>query len=773
MRLAMSTADNNSLHYRACNLCEAICGIEIAVQAGQCLDIRGDKDDPFSRGYICPKASALQDLHYDKDRLKYPVRRTPHGWQRIGWDEGFDEVTQNLKRINATYGRNSVGSYLGNPTVHNYGAMLFAPGFIRSLHTRNRFSATSVDQLAHHLAAYFMFGHQLLLPIPDIDRTECFLIFGANPAVSNGSMMTAPGVGRRLQEIRQRGGKVILIDPRFTETARLVDRHLFIKPGTDVLLLLALLHVVFAEGLTAKGPLAALTKGVDTIGTLVAEFPPEKVASITGIDSDQIRLLAREFAAAQSAVCYGRIGVSTQEFGGVCQWLINALNIVTGNLDRPGGAMFTLPAFDPLSAPEGLAPRGSFARWHSRVRKLPEFAGELPVVTLAEEILTEGPGQIKALVTSAGNPVLSTPNGRQLDRALAGLEFMVSIDPYINETTRHANIILPPSSSLERTHYDLAFHLLAVRNTTKFSPALFQPDAETRHDWEIFLELQTRMEHDGVLGNLFGSVKRKFIKRFFGPERILDLGLRFGPYGAGLNPFSLNPFSLASRIEPSSASSAKSSASSAVKGLTLRKLKKAVHGIDLGPLGSCLPGRLRTADKRIELAPDVLVQDLARVKARLLDTSPHSNGDLLLIGRRQLRSNNSWMHNSQRLVKGQPGKSQCTILMHPLDAAQRDLKPGQTVSVRSRVGSVEVPIEISEEMMPGVVSIPHGWGHDRLGIQLEVAQQHAGESINDVTDNLTIDALCGAAAFNGTWVAVEASTESGSDRVFSSPAVRG
>jgi len=540
-------------------------------------------------------------------------------------------------------------------------------------------------------------------------------------------MMTAPGMPRRLQEIRRRGGKVILIDPRFNETARLADRHLFIRPGTDVLLLLALLHVVFEEGLTAIGPLAAFTNGVEIIANLVADFPPDKVASITGIDSGQIRLLAREFAGSDAAVCYGRIGVSTQEFGGVCQWLINVLNIVTGNLDRPGGAMFTLPAFDPVSAPESLAPRGSFARWHSRVRKLPEFSGELPVVTLAEEILTEGPGQIKALVTSAGNPVLSTPNGRELDRALAGLEFMASIDFYINETTRHAHIILPPSSSLERAHYDLVFHLLAVRNTTKFSPALFEPDAETRHDWEIFLELQTRMELQGV----FGGVKRNLIKRFFGPERILDLGLRFGPYGAKLNPFS--------------------------KGLTLRKLKKVPHGIDLGPLRSCLPGRLRTSDKRIELAPDVLVQDVERVKAKLLNAAPlHSNGDLLLIGRRQLRSNNSWMHNSQRLAKGQPENSRCTILMHPTDAAQRELRAGQAVSVRSRVGSVVVPVEVSEEMMPGVVSIPHGWGHDRLGVRLQVAQQHAGASINDVTDNLAIDAVCGTAAFNGTWVRVDA-----------------
>jgi anaerobic selenocysteine-containing dehydrogenase len=718
----MRNADNSALHHRNCNLCEAICGITIAVHEDRHLEIRGDKDDPLSQGYICPKAAALQDIHDDKDRLKHPVRRTRHGWQRIGWDEAFDEVTQNLKRIHTQYGRNSIATYLGNPTVHNYGAMLFAPGFIRSLHTRNRFSATSVDQLAHHVAAYLMFGHQLLLPVPDIDRTNFFLILGANPAISNGSLMTAPGMNRRLQEIRGRGGKVIVVDPRFTETAALADRHLFIRPGTDVLLLLALLHVVFDEGLTALGALAPYTKGVDMIAKLVSEFPPENVAPITGIDPAQIRLIAGEFAASESAVCYGRMGVSTQEFGGVCQWLINVLNIVTGNLDRAGGAMFTLPAFDPISAPESFAPRGSFARWHSRVRKLPEFAGELPVVALAEEILTEGPGQIKALVTSAGNPVLSTPNGLELDRALAGLKFMVSIDPYINETTSHAHIILPPSTSLERGHYDVAFHLLAVRNTAKFSPALFAPDAETRHDWEIFFELQTRMEHAGLLGR----VKSKFLKRFLGPERILDLGLRFGPYGAKANPFS--------------------------KGLTLRKLKQAVHGIDLGPLGACLPGRLRTSDKRIELAPDVLVKDVERVKAKFGNDSARSDGDLLLIGRRHLRSNNSWLHNSQRLVKG---KSRCTMLMHPADAAHRRLASGQSVRVRSRVGSVEVPVEISEEMMPGVVSIPHGWGHDRLGVQLDVARQHAGESINDVTDNLTIDALCGTAAFNGTWVSVE------------------
>lgn len=719
MMSAVMKTLNGSPHYRSCNLCEAICGIEITVADGGKLDIRGDDDDPFSRGYICPKAVALQDIYYDKDRLRHPVRRTANGWQRIGWDEAFAEVAQNLKRINATYGRNSIATYLGNPTVHNSGAMLFVPGFLRSLRTRNKYSATSVDQLAHHVAAYLMFGHQLLLPVPDLERTNYLLILGANPAVSNGSMMTAPGMNVRLEKIRKRGGKVVLVDPRRNETARVVDQHLFIRPGTDVLFVLALLHVVFAEGLTRLDHPGSFTDGVEIVRGIVGEFAPEKVASLTGINAEQIRVVAREFAAADGAVCYGRIGVSTQEFGAACQWLINVLNIVTGNLDRAGGAMFTLPAFDPVTAPQSLAPRGSFARWHSRVRKLPEFAGELPVATLAEEILTEGQGQVKALFTLAGNPVLSTPNGRELDQAFANLEFMVSIDCYINETTKHANIILPPTSPLERGHYDIAFNLLAVRNTTKYSSPLFQRDADARHDWEILLELQTRMQD--------GGLKRVLMKRLLTPERILDLGLRFGPYGAKLNPFS--------------------------KGLTLRKVRNAVHGIDLGPLKPCLPARLRTADKRIALAPEVLVADIERVKTRFFGASAETNGHLLLIGRRQLRSNNSWMHNYPRLLRGKP---QCTLLMHPNDAADRDLMVGQTVVIRSRVGSISLPLEITDSIMPGVVSIPHGWGHARPGVQLDTAKQHPGESVNDLTDNQAIDALCGTSAFNGTPVTVKA-----------------
>jgi anaerobic selenocysteine-containing dehydrogenase len=713
-------------HFRTCNLCEAMCGVEIREQPDGTLRIEGDREDVFSQGHICPKAVALQDIHYDPDRLKHPVRRTSNGWEQIGWDEAFDEVAENLKRVQAQHGRHSVAFYAGNPTVHNYGSMLFGPGFIRSLHTRNHFSATSVDQLAHHFAAFFMFGHQLLLPIPDLDRTDFLLIMGANPAVSNGSLMTVANFAGRLRAIRERGGKTVLIDPRRNETAKLVDEHIFIRPGTDVLLLLAMLHVICAEDLVKLDRLAAFTDGLEIVRALVVEFSPEQVASITGVAAQQVRALAREFAGAKTAVCHGRIGLSTQQFGGACQWLINVLNIVTGNLDRAGGAMFTRPAFDAVGAPESLTPRGSFNRWQSRIRKLPEFGGELPVAALAEDILEPGKDQIKAIVTSAGNPVLSTPNGRQLDRAFAGLEFMVSIDIYLNETTRHANIILPPTAALEHDHYDLAFHLLAIRNTTKYSTPLFATNGNTRHDWQIFLELQTRMETKGSASGMLAKTKRAVIGRFVPPSRMLDLGLRFGPYGSKLNPFG--------------------------SGLTLAKLKRSPHGIDLGPMESCLPARLCTPAKRIALAPEVLVKDIGRVKAILLAGATNgSSHDLLLIGRRQLRSNNSWLHNSERMVKG---PARCTLLMNPTDAAARTVTDGEKVEVHSRTGAIEISLEVSDEMMPGVVSIPHGWGHDRAGVRMAVAEEHAGASINDLTDDQAIDTLCGTAAFNGTWVSV-------------------
>jgi anaerobic selenocysteine-containing dehydrogenase len=689
-------------HFRTCPLCEAMCGLAITVRDGAVLSIRGDAEDPFSRGHICPKGAALQDIHADPDRLRYPLRRGPDGWERIEWEEAFAAAAAGLKAVQARHGNDAVAIYQGNPSVHNLGTSLFSPAFVKSLHTKNRFSATSVDQLPHQFVAYWMYGHQLLLPIPDIDRTDFWLILGANPAVSNGSLMTAPDVKRRLKAIQERGGRVVVVDPRRTETAALASAHHFIRPGSDALLVAALINAIIGEGLAEPGRLAGFTDGLDLIADLLAGFTPEAVAGRTGIAAATIRQLARDFAQAPAAVCYGRIGVSVQAYGAVTQWLIQVLNIVTGNLDRPGGAMLTTPAIDTVAA----GGKGNYARWHTRVRGLPEFAGELPVVALAEEISTPGDGQIRALVTSAGNPVLSTPNGAQLDRALDQLEFMVAIDFYLNETTRHANLILPPTSPLEHDHYDLVFHALAIRNTTRYDEPLFAAPEGTRHDWEIFQELAARMAADDDAPP----------RRILPPSALLERSLRAGPYK-----------------------------------LDLATLKDAPHGIDLGPLEPRLPERLFTADRRINLVPELIAADLARVAAELLGGA--DSAALQLIGRRQLRSNNSWMHNSHRLVKGE---NRCTLLINPADAAGRGIADGSRVAVRSRVGAITAVAEVSDEVMPGVVSLPHGWGHDLDGIQLATAQDHPGVSINNLTDDLAIDPLCGNAALNGIAVEVAA-----------------
>ena len=716
-------SDQERVHYRTCHLCEAICGVEIRARGDQVVSIRGDDQDPFSRGHICPKAVALKDVHEDPDRLRHPVRRTDTGWQRISWDEALDEAAMRLVEIQARHGRDAVATYFGNPQVHSYSALLGGTALARALKSRNRFTATSVDQLPHHFAAYFMFGHQLLLPVPDLDRTHFLLAIGANPVVSNGSLMTAPDVARRIKSIRQRGGRVVVVDPRRTETARIADAHHFIRPGTDALLLLAMLHVVFQEGLDKPGRLAGLLDGSDVLRDLCRGYPPERVETATGVAAGDIRRLARDFAGAASAVCYGRMGASTQRFGALVQWLVQALNVVTGNLDRPGGAMFTRPAFDALGLATGLGQRGSFGRRRTRVRGLPEFGGEFPVAALAEEILTPGDGQVRALVTAAGNPVISTPNGRRLDTALASLDFMVSVDFYVNETTRHARLILPPTFALERDHYDLIFHALAIRNTAKYSLPLFQPGPDARHDWQIFAALKERIESRDPARR--ETLRRRLTSRWLTPRRTLALGLRFGPYGARWNPLS--------------------------PGLTLSRLATQPHGIDLGPLQPCLPGRLATPEKRINLSPEPLVRDMTRLEAWLGAATMARNGELLLIGRRDLRTNNSWMHNSQRLVKG---PRRCTLLMHPGDAARRAIADGSIAEIRSRTGAVRAVVELSDDVMPGVVSLPHGWGHDRPGVQLRVAGAHAGVSVNDLTDEHALDELSGNAALNGVPVVV-------------------
>ena len=698
---------STTLHHRACHLCEAICGLTIATRteadgSTQILSIKGDAEDSFSRGHICPKAVALQDIQNDPDRLQQPMRRIGSEWQPSAWDAAFALVAERLAAIQARHGHNAVAVYQGNPSVHNYGLMTHSNYFLGLLKTRNRFSATSVDQLPHHLTSHLMYGHGLLIPIPDIDHTDFMLILGGNPLASNGSLMTVPDVETRLKAIQKRGGKLVVVDPRRSETAAIADQHVFVRPGEDAALLCGLLNTLFEEGLTRASHLPV--SDLEAVRSAIAGFTAEAMSGRCGVPAATIRQLARDFASADKAVCYGRMGVSTQAFGTLCQWLVQLINLVSGNLDRVGGVLCTEPAVDIVAATSG----GHFNRWQSRVSGLPEYSGELPVAALAEEMLTAGDGQVRALVTVAGNPVLSTPNGRQLEQALEGLEFMLSLDFYINETTRYADLILPPSGPLEHNHYDTTFNAFAVRNVTRFNEAvLVKPDGAL-HDWEIFVGL----------AKAFAAHTGAELKPTMAPEQMIDMGLRFGPYGD----------------------------QSAHK-LSLAVLREHPHGLDLGALKANLAARLKTPSKTIQAAPALLLADLQRFAAAPVGNS----AQLLLIGRRHVRSNNSWMHNYHRLVKGKPRHQ---LLMHPDDLSARGLADGQRVHVRSRVGSIEVEVATSSDMMPGVVSLPHGWGHGRKGVQLAIAGAQPGASANDLTDERQLDGLSGNAALNGVPVDV-------------------
>jgi anaerobic selenocysteine-containing dehydrogenase len=705
-------------------LCEAICGIEVEVEGGRVTSVRGDKKDPFSRGHICPKAAALPDLSYDPDRVVTPLRRVGETFHPVAWDEALDEAASRIADIQKRYGRSAFAAYFGNPTVHSPGALLATALFTKVLGTRTRFSATSVDQLPQMLASLMVFGNQVMMPVPDLDRTKLLFVFGGNPLVSNGSIMTAPDVKKRLEGIRARGGRIVVFDPRRTETAQIADEHQFVRPGSDAMLLASMLHVLFAERRVAWGHLEDHLTNVRKLELAVMPFSPEKVEARVGLSAETIRRLARELGSTRDAAAYGRVGMCTQEFGALAAWLLLALNIATAHLDREGGMMFASPAIDLVGLSRALGETGHFGVWKSRVRGLPEFGGELPIVTLAEEIETPGEGQIRGLLTHAGNPVLSSPNGARLDRALAGLDFMVSIDLYRNETTRHAHLILPTSFGLERDHYDVALYAYAVRNAARFAPAVIDKPNGVRDDFDLLTDLGLRIHKArGRLSPLGGRRRTAAAltlrgARALGMRRTLDWLLRTGPHGV-------------------------------LRGgrLSLKALlEDHPHGIDLGALEPRLVALLARG-RRIDVAPEAFTKDLPRLETALARPSP----ELVLIGRRQLRSNNSWMHNSLRLVKG---RDACTLLMHPDDAERRALRTGDRVRVRSRVGAVVTRVEVSDTIGRGVVSLPHGWGHGRPNVALGIAREHAGASVNDVTDETFIDALSGTAALSGVEVDV-------------------
>ncbi len=702
-----------------------MCGVKMTVDSGKVTRIEGDRHDPFSRGHICPKAPALADLHDDPDRLRKPLRKSGDGWTEVEWDEALDEAARRLLAVQTQHGRHAVGAYIGNPTVHNLPALVAGPELLRGLRTKHRFSATSVDQLPHMVVAHAMFGHQLFMPVPDIDRCDYMVMLGANPLVSNGSIMTAPDFRKRFRAITERG-ETVVIDPRRTETAKDASRHLFIRPGTDAYFLFALVREVLHQG-ADLGRLESVIDGAEKLGPLAEPFTAERAERATGIAASEVEAIAGKLLHHKRAVIYGRMGVCTQRFGGLNAWLLVVINALTRHLDEPGGAMFARPAIPALD----LTGPGHFGRWRSSVRDLPEFGGELPVSALAEEIEA---GAIRAMVTVSGNPVLSTPNGAAVDRALSKLDFMVSVDPYLNETTRNADLILPPCSPLERPHYDLVFHALAIRNTAKYSPPLFETDAP--HDGQILSGLLRRLLQ-GRHGRLDPRTLKARAMEAMPVERLVDLGLRFGPYGKGA--LGVKPAKLGNKqLGP--------------KGpLSLDVLKDHPHGVDLGPLQPAFPDH--APRPRIDLAPVVFVQDVERLDHadRASDNGATSNGQMTLIGRRQLRNNNSWMHNAPSLMRG---RERCTLLMHPDDAERLGIKSGAQAEVTSRIGNVTAQVAVSDEMMPGVVSLPHGFGHHRKGTRLGVAEANSGVSVNDLTDPAAVDELTGNAVLNGVPVEV-------------------
>ncbi len=734
--------------FRTCHLCEATCGLALEVddEARRVTSVRGDVDDPLSRGYLCPKAHALIALHDDPDRLRGPLVRRGGALVPATWPEAFAVAIDGLAAIKARHGADAIAVYLGNPSVHSLDAMLYGPVLVRALGTKQRYSASSADQLPKMVSAALMFGGGLLVPVPDLDRTDRLLILGANPLASNGSLMTAPDMRGRLDAIRARGGKVIVVDPRRTETAARADEHHAIRPGGDAALLLAMAHVLFADGLVRLGAAAGHVRGEDELRAIVARFAPERVAARVGLPPATIRALARDHAAAPRAACYGRIGTTCQEFGTLASWAVDLINVLTGNLDRPGGAMFASPAV--LPGRHRRRSEARFGRYRSRVKGLPEMFGELPVTTLADELTGPDEGRPRALVTLAGNPLLSAPGAARLTAAIEGLELRVAIDPYVTATSRLADVILPPPSPLTRAHYDIALYQLAVRDVARYSPPTLARDDGQPAEWEILLTLARGLMGMGAapLALADDLVAREVIDRELGeraaagvatpvttaaalaalaprtgPERLLDALVRLGPHGDG---FGASP-----------------------GGLTLDALAAAPHGLDLGPLVPRLPDILRTPDRAIDLAPAPCVDDLARLEAALDAPAP----DLVLIGRRHLRSNNSWMHNLTPLTKG---PARCTLMVHPDDAARLGLVDGGRARVSSAAGELTADVELSADLRPGVVSLPHGFGHDLPGVRLAVAAARPGVNVNLLSDPAFVDGPSANAAFNGVPVTV-------------------
>ncbi|MGW0614858.1 molybdopterin oxidoreductase family protein [Streptomyces sp. NPDC002788] len=743
---------------RICPLCEATCGLTLTIEGTRVTRARGDHDDVFSQGFICPKGASFGAVDSDPDRLRTPLVRRDGELREATWEEAFDAVAAGIRPIVERHGPNAVGVVLGNPNVHTMAGALYPPVLLAALGTRSVFTASTVDQMPKHVSSGLLYGDANAIPVPDLDRTGHLLLIGANPLESNGSLCTAPDFPGKLKALKARGGTLVVIDPRRTRTAELADRHIAVRPGTDALLLAAMVQVLFAEGLVEPTP---HVQGVEELSAALREFTPEAVAEACDVEAGVIRALARDLAAAPTAAVYGRIGSCTVPHGTLASWLVDVLNILTGNLDRPGGALFPQAATDRTPRPAGPGRGFALGRWHSRVSRHPEAKGELPLSALAEEIdtATEEGEPVRALLAVAANPVLSAPDGDRLDKALDSLDFMVSVDPYLNETSRHAHVVLPPPPPSQSPHHDFAFNTLAVRNQVRYTRPAIPLEPGRMAETEILARLilavtdpalpwsseAARSGKQGadpaavdqmVIGQTLGKAVKEPHSPVYdrdprelaaqltgdtGPERRLDMMLRLGPYGDG---FGVRP-----------------------DGLTLEKLLAHPHGIDLGPLRPRLPQTLKTRSGNVELLPGPIADDLPRLRAALAERPE----GLVLVGRRHLRSNNSWMHNVPALTGG---SNRCTLQIHPADAERLGVEDGAAVRVKGAGGEVTAPAEVTDAVRRGVVSLPHGWGHDRPGTRLSHASTDPGVNVNQLLDGRLLDPLSGNAVLNGVPVDV-------------------
>ncbi|MFD8761896.1 molybdopterin oxidoreductase family protein [Streptomyces mirabilis] len=748
-RTSGATPDSRTA-LRVCPLCEATCGLTLTIEGTRVTGARGDRDDVFSKGFICPKGASFGAADGDPDRLRTPLVRTDGELREATWQEAFDAIAEGLGPIVEQYGPHALGIVLGNPNVHTMAGALYPPVLLSALRTHSVFTASTLDQMPKHVSSGLLYGDANAIPVPDLDHTDHLLLIGANPLESNGSLCTAPDFPGKLKALRARGGTLTVIDPRTTRTAKLADRHVTIRPGTDALLLAAMTFVLFEEKLVDLRELAPHVQDVEELATAVRDFTPEAASEACDVDADTIRALARELAAAPTAAVYGRIGSCTVPHGTLASWLVDVLNILTGNLDRPGGALFPQAATDKTPRPAGPGRGFALGRWHSRVSRHPEAKGELPLAALAEEIDTATPegSPVRALIAIAANPVLSAPDGDRLDKALDSLDFMVSVDPYLNETARHADVVLPPPPPSQSAHHDFAFNTLAVRNQVRYNRPAVPLEPGRMAETEILARLVLAatgmhgadpsavdaMVIDSTLGKAVqdphGPVHERDPKELAtlltgenGPERRLDMMLRLGPYGEG---FGARP-----------------------DGLSLEKLLAHPHGIDLGPLRPRLPQPLKTRSGKIELLSAPIVDDLPRLRAALRERP----AAIVLVGRRHLRSNNSWMHNVPALTGG---TNRCTLHIHPEDAARLGLADGTAVRVKGAGGEVVAPAEVTDTVRRGVVSLPHGWGHDRPGTRMSHAALDPGVNVNQLLDGSLLDPLSGTAVLNGVPVELAA-----------------